>query len=457
MPRVRPVRGEALLTLALLNIFVLIAGFVVLDVVEARPLPAEPRPVTSAEGVAAAEPAASTPADPERIADILHDPMSASGLEEGLYGYVLDAATGEAVFELGADTPATPASTTKIATAVAVLSAVGPDRVLSTEAHLDPAGGTVVLRGGGDATLTTDRDHAGYPPVATLEELAEKTAAALAGQGIDTVSVGYDDSLFTGDTTGPGWKPNYITEGSTAAVHALMIDSGLMYPGSEVPTRVPDPPLVAAEAFAGQLEDQGITVEGAPVEAVAAGDPIASVDSMPMTALVEHMMLASDNNMAENLGRVAAIETGHDPSFAGAAEATHQILDGLGIDGVTLSDNSGLSTENRITPRALVDLVRLASDPAHAELNAAITGLPTANSTGTLSYRGRYDEGSLANGAAGMVRGKTGTLNGVSALAGTIRDQEGNTYVFAFLANVPGVTGAQLDTLAAALSSCGCS
>lgn len=451
MPRVRRVRGEALLALALLNIFVLITGFVALDVIEARPLPAVPNPVTHADGVAAVAPAAPTPADPARIADILDDPMSTSGLEEGLSGYVVDGVTGETLFERDADTPVTPASTTKIATAVTVLDAVGPDHVLRTEAYLDAGANRVVLRGGGDTTLTATADSAAYPQVATLSELAEDTAAALAGLGLDTVSVGYDDSLFTGSDTGPGWKPNYVTEGSTATIHALMIDGGRVDP--DVSTRTPNPPLAAAEAFADQLERAGLTVEGSPTEAESTGDPVASVDSMPMSALVEFMMLASDNNMAESLGRVAAMELGEEPSFAGGAAATHRVMDDLGIEGVSLSDNSGLSTENRITPRALVQLVKAAAD--EPRLNATITGLPTANSTGTLA--GRYSEYSSSHDAAGLVRGKTGTLDGVSTLAGTIHDQEGNVFVFALMANSPGASGPQLDTLAAALSQCGCS
>ncbi|GAA1464955.1 D-alanyl-D-alanine carboxypeptidase/D-alanyl-D-alanine-endopeptidase [Nocardiopsis exhalans] len=451
MPRVRRVRGEAFLALALLNIFVLITGFVALDVIEARPLPAVPNPVTHADGVAAVAPAAPTPADPARIADILDDPMSSSGLEEGLSGYVVDGVTGETLFERDADTPVTPASTTKIATAVTVLDAVGPDHVLRTEAYFDPGANRVVLRGGGDATLTATADPAAYPQAATLSELAEDTAAALAGLGADAVSVGYDDSLFTGSETGPGWKPNYVTEGSTATIHALMVDSGRVDP--DVSTRSPNPPLAAAEAFADQLERAGLTVEGSPAEAEASGDPVASVDSMPMSALVEFMMLASDNNMAESMSRIAALEFGEEPSFAGGAAATHRVMDDLGIEGVSLSDNSGLSTENRITPRALVQLVKAAAD--EPRFNAAVTGLPTANSTGTLA--GRYSEFSSSHDAAGLVRGKTGTLDGVSTLAGTIHDREGNVFVFALMANSAGASGPQLDTLAAALSRCGCS
>ncbi|MFD6949727.1 peptidase S13 [Nocardiopsis sp. TSRI0078] len=454
----RRVRGEALLALALLNIFVLVTGFVALDVIEARPLPAVPHPVTDAEGVAAAEPAASTPADPERIADVLDDPMSASGIEEGLSGFVVDGATGEPLFEQNPDTLVTPASTTKIVTAVAVLDALGPDHVLRTGAHLDPGRGRVVLRGGGDATLTATADSAAYPQVATLEELAGRTADALVAEGIDTVSLGYDDSLFTGPTTPPGWKPNYIPEGNAAPVTALMTDSGRVSPEARgYGSRSTEPSVHAARAFAEQLEKAGIAVEGEPVPATAAGDPIASVASAPMSVLVENMMLSSDNIMAEAMARAAAVETGHESTFAGATGATHQVMEDLGVEGVRLSDNSGLSTKNEITPRALVEVLRLAASSEHPELNAALTGLPTANSTGTLAKGGRYSPYSSAHEGAGLVRGKTGTLNGVSTLAGSVHDQEGNTYFFAFMANHPLADGLRLDPLAAALSQCGCS
>ncbi|WP_017569342.1 D-alanyl-D-alanine carboxypeptidase/D-alanyl-D-alanine endopeptidase [Nocardiopsis halotolerans] len=454
----RRVRGEALLALALLNIFVLFAGFVTLDVIEARPLPAAPSPVTDAEGVAAVEPAASTPADPERIADILDDPMAASGIEEGLSGFVVGGATGEALFELDADTPVTPASTTKIVTAIAVLAAVGPDHVLRTETRLDPEENRVVLRGGGDVTLTATADSAAYPQVATLEELAERTADALAERGTDTVSLGYDDSLFSGPTTPPGWKPNYIPEGNAAPVTALMIDSGRVSPDARGHgSRSTEPSLHAARAFAEQLEEAGITVEGEPVPATASGDPIASVSSARMSAVIEHMMLSSDNIGAEAIARVAAIETGYEPTFEGATTATHQVMADLGVEGVHLSDNSGLSTLNEITPRALVELLMLAASDEHPELSAAITGLPTANSTGTLAKGGRYSAYSAAHEGAGLVRGKTGTLNGVSTLAGTVHDQDGHVFFFAFMANHEDAVGSRLDPLAAALSQCGCS
>ncbi|WP_443334021.1 D-alanyl-D-alanine carboxypeptidase [Streptomyces sp. MNU103] len=67
--------------------------------------------------------------------------------------------------------------------------------------------------------------------------------------------------------------------------------------------------------------------------------------------------------------------------------------------------------------------------------------------------------GRYADGAAGLVRAKTGTLTGVNTLAGTVVDRDGRLLAFAFLANdTAGAEAAQstLDKAATALATCGC-
>src|SRR5699024_11355778 len=129
-----------------------------LDVLEAGPLPSTPHPVTDAKDAASVESAVSSPADPERIADALDDPMSESGLEEGLSGFVVDGMTGEPLFDRDAENPAVPASTTKIVTAVAALSVLGPDYDLSTEVNIDNTADWIVIRWAGDAEVSPDRN-----------------------------------------------------------------------------------------------------------------------------------------------------------------------------------------------------------------------------------------------------------------------------------------------------------
>lgn len=93
-----------------------------------------------------------------------------------------------------------------------------------------------------------------------------------------------------------------------------------------------------------------------------------------------------------------------------------------------------------------------AGDPSHPELRPVLTGLPVAGFTGTLTTR-------YADGAAGVVRAKTGTLTGVNTLAGTVVDQDGRLLGFAFLASdttSAGEAQSALDRTATALAACGC-
>ncbi|MFC7329249.1 D-alanyl-D-alanine carboxypeptidase/D-alanyl-D-alanine-endopeptidase [Marinactinospora rubrisoli] len=419
-------------------------------------------PETVAHPVALAEeapaPAASTaePVDPHRLADTLDDRMSASGISEGLSAYVVDAETGATLFAQGEGQAAVPASTTKGVTAVAALQALGPDARITTDVVQGAAPDQIILVGGGDPTLTEVVRPGEYPRLATLEELADSTAGELLAAGVRSVRLGYDDSAYTGSEMGPGWKPGYVSEGSVAPVHALMMDGGRVYREERYTERVGDPPRVAAEAFARQLDAAGITVQGAPAPATAAADatPVASVESAPVSALVERMMLESDNNIAEALARQVAKAEGEEMSFQGGSVAVERVISGLGVTDVQVDDGSGLSVNNRITPKALVDLLRIASDDAHPDLHYAVSGLPTARFTGTLSDR--YAASGPSAAGAGLIRAKTGTLNGVSTLAGTAYDAEGRLLLFAFMANDPAAEGRILDGFASALVECDC-
>ncbi|MDP9239867.1 MAG: D-alanyl-D-alanine carboxypeptidase, partial [Actinomycetota bacterium] len=106
----------------------------------------------------------------------------------------------------------------------------------------------------------------------------------------------------------------------------------------------------------------------------------------------------------------------------------------------------------------LTKLLSAAARDDTPRLRAALTGLPVAGFTGTLDDRYRVGATRIA---AGEVRAKTGSLTGVSTLAGVVRDTDGRLLAFALLADrVPagGTRGAEaaLDALATALSRCGC-
>ena len=176
-----------------------------------------------------------------------------------------------------------------------------------------------------------------------------------------------------------------------------------------------------------------------------------------MSRLVEQALTASDNLLAETLARQVAVRRGLPASFDGAAQAVTAALAEAGLDttGVSLTDGSGLSGDDRVPARLLVDVLRGAADGSIPGVDALLSGLPVAGYDGTLAERAADGAGVPA-----AVRAKTGTLGGVNDLAGTVLTADGRLLAFAVLAD--GTTGGlrasetALDQVAAALAGCGC-
>ena len=102
-------------------------------------------------------------------------------------------------------------------------------------------------------------------------------------------------------------------------------------------------------------------------------------------------------------------------------------------------------------------MLRVASSDDHPDLRATITGLPVAGFTGSLTYR--FADTPVPG--RGRVRAKTGTLTGVSSLAGVVTDLDGVPMAFAIMADrvrLPNTLDAReaADDFAAALGSCHC-
>ncbi|GAA1258955.1 hypothetical protein GCM10009677_07270 [Sphaerisporangium rubeum] len=460
-------RLVAVATLAALQVFAAAAGASLLagdtlgttrrpPAVAASPTRA-PVPIVTSEPVLAPESQGAAPAKAAlgaRLAPALGD----RALGGNVAAVAVDVASGDRLFGSRADQGLTPASTTKVVTAVAALTSLGPDTKITTRV-VSGKGRSIVLVGGGDVMLAGPKaDKGGYPRTATLATLAARTAKALKEQGVTSVTLSYDDSLFSGPRTAPGWKPGYVPEGSVAPVSALTMDEGRVNPGKDA--RYPDPAGATAGAFRTLLAKSGVKVAG-PVKrerAASGAGELAKVESAPVYELVEHMLTVSDNDMAEALTHLVAIKEGRPGSFAGGSQAVQAILKKLGAaQGITTYDGSGLSTRNRITPAALARLVSLAAAPGNPHLRSAISGLPVAGFTGTLGNRyGRSD----TRQGAGMVRAKTGTLNGVNTLTGLARTTDGRLVAFAFMADDvadPQGAMAALDRLATLVSRCGCS
>jgi D-alanyl-D-alanine carboxypeptidase/D-alanyl-D-alanine-endopeptidase (penicillin-binding protein 4) len=334
------------------------------------------------------------------------------------------------------------------------LSALGPDHTFST--RVVAAGrGRLVLVGGGDPLLA-GRPDPQDPGGADLLTLARRTAKAL-GPGQHRVRLAYDDTLFTGPAVNPHWPADYVPDDVVTPISALWVDEGRIGAG---PGRVADPGLAAAEEFAADLRRLGVTVTSPPRAHAAPRSPhqLAAVTSRPLSEIVEHTIADSDNEAAEVLARQVGLATSGGGTFAGATRGVRRTLAGLGVDLGTarLYDGSGLSRDDRISPRSLVRVLQLAASPDHPELRSLLTGLPIAGFSGSLADR--FQEHPTGSG---WVRAKTGTLAGVSALAGIATDRDGTPIVFAFVSDRIKLSDtlaarAALDGLAAALADCRC-
>ncbi|CAM5491400.1 D-alanyl-D-alanine carboxypeptidase OS=Streptomyces canus OX=58343 GN=AQI96_41310 PE=3 SV=1 [Streptomyces canus] len=410
-----------------------------------RPAPSAPSVLTALGGGANTVKSAPTG---QALAAVLGPLLGNTALGTRHTAAVVDVATGKRLYGAGAGTALTPASTTKIATAVAALSALGADHRLVTRAALEADTKELVLVGGGDPTLTARADAGGW---ASLRELAEETATALKKRGLTTVTLSYDKTLYAGSEIHPiGVNDNL------APVSALMVDEGRTDGTASGPApRTTDPAADATRTFARFLSDHGIrTTSPGPSKATGRAENLAEVLSPPLSALVERMLTNSDNDIAEALARQTAVADGQRADFAGGGRAIRDQLKKLRLPlaGADFHDGSGLDRADRLTAGLLTSLLVKAGDLAHPDLRPVLTGLPVAGFTGTLTSR-------YTDGAAGVVRAKTGTLTGVNTLAGTVVDQDGRLLAFAFLTSDttdPGAAQSALDRTASALAACGC-
>ncbi|MGQ4386512.1 D-alanyl-D-alanine carboxypeptidase/D-alanyl-D-alanine endopeptidase [Streptomyces sp. SAS_270] len=411
-----------------------------------RPAPSAATVLTGLGGAANSLPAPAGRA----LADVLDPLLADPSLGRQRAAVVVDVATGKRLYGKGAGQSLTPASTTKIATAAAALSAAGADHRIRTRAVLEPGTKEVVLVGGGDPTLTARRDAEGW---ASLRTLADRTAAALKKRHLDEVTLSYDTSLYDGSELHPIGR-----DANLAPVVALMTDEARTDDStSGTAIRSLDPAADAAAKFADLLKDHGIkTTSPGLSKAGDHAEALASVSSPPLSALVERMLTNSDNDIAEALARQTALASGGRASFQGGAAAIHAQLKKLEVplNGADFHDGSGLDRADKLTAGLLTALLAEAGDPAHPELRPILTGLPVAGFTGTL--RDRY--GNDISGT-GVVRAKTGTLTGVNTLAGTVVDTDGRLLAFAFLASDTTnrlTAQSALDHTASALAACGC-
>ena len=370
---------------------------------------------------------------------------------------IMDSISGDVLGQSAAGVGRTPASTAKLLVAVSALKVMSPDTTFTTKVVQGSTLSEVVIVGGGDMMLnplSSDPDLINGR--AGLEDLAIQVANELKLVGVDEVKVRVDDSLFSGATLLDTWENSYYNQGYVAPVQALGTLLGLRDLDGATQYRSSDPALRTGHLFAERLREQGLSVSDSVTRVVASDGAreLAAVESATLGEWIDYFLTTSDNTLTEVVARLVAVSSGQPASFAGGSVAVLAALRALGIDtsAVTLDDGSGLSQHSRVPAQVLADVLFTARhDPT---LRMAIKGLPIAGMTGTLSGRMWYSD------ALGTVRAKTGSLPGVTTLAGLIYTADGRELIFAVMQN--GTTDGQLgprkveNLFLETLAGCGC-
>ena len=372
---------------------------------------------------------------------------------------VRDLATGQVLEAAQPDELFVPASTMKLLSMAARLTDGGPQsrsraevtapaqevtRKSSTLSHL-------TLRGSGDPSFSVTGP---YSLAALAQQLAARgvkavgevrLAGALDSRTWPALPLGTPVTSFR-LTEYPGWNdtPERYDERVISAFEGQLRAAGLQVGGGAGLGRTVG--QVAAEQF------RAVQV-GAPPSPKPdlTEQTLASVAGPPLITLLERTLKPSDNVWAEqlaaHLGLDVAVPATHAAMLAGLRRFVG--LAGLNAAPLVLSDASGLSASNRLTPRTLVTVLRRMYDlpftalktpvtPAQAfaqRKNLFIEALPRGG-TGEASAAARQMGGTLAGRFVGSgldVRAKTGTLPGVSSLAGYVRGKSGHVLAFALM------------------------
>ena len=342
----------------------------------------------------------------DRLTNELRAATSASG------AYAVDLETGRVIVSVRARTARIPASVQKMLTAGTVLLKHGPAESIETSVlangTLDEDGrlaGSLVLVGGGDPSLDEDG----------LRRLAREVRDA--GVGIVTGSIVADEARFD-RLRGTPRTGGAIDPDLGGRLGALVIGRGYQ----------DDPAVHVARRFRAALVRAGVTVRGrarAGKRPADGGEPLASLLSPAFGLLAQTTLVPSDNFYAEMLLKELGASFGGAGTSAAGAAVVRDAMAGIGVT-ARVHDGSGLSRGNRISPRETVDLVDAMLDRTEgASWRAA---LAVAGRSGTVADRMR------GSAAAGRCSVKTGTLRGVSNLAGVCATPGGDV-AFAWLMN----------------------
>lgn len=380
-------------------------------------------PLLAVAAISGAIPATTT-AQSALSGQLTHE-LALAGGASGAYVYDLNTSTP--LFSERATTARPPASVEKLYTAATALELMGPTATLSTTVlgagHMGPNGrweGDLYLHGGGDPTFGSsifDSLHYGGQG-ATVQTLAAQLAHT---DGIRSVTgaVNGDESWFDSrrgePASGYGFDPDL--EGVLSGLSFNRGETG-SHGGAHAPA------AYAALQLRGALRAQHVTVHsGAAATAPAGATVLATADSPTLARLLGLTLPPSDNFFAETLLKdLGALYGGAGTTRAGATVVRRTVAR-FHIH-PHLLDGSGLSHADHTTP---FEVVSMLAQLAHTPLGTTLRKeLAVAGHSGTLSERMR------GTAASGRCQAKTGTLVGVSNLAGYCQSKSGDILAFAF-------------------------
>lgn len=417
--------------------------------------------------------------------------LNAPTLRSAQVGFILqDTVRNTALYSQNADQDFMPASNFKLLVGSAALQRLGTSFTYTTTVTADaaPQGGVVhgnvYLHGGGDALLTAkDLDDAAvalaaagikrvdgsvvtdatrydaqrhgygwswddfpyyYAPVVSALELEDGVAHAFMSPGStvgapvalrvspESSTFTIDNQMTTAAATGKDSSDlSHVWDKPAAIELTGNYPLGAKESGDLRPA-VPDPESYAGDVFVRALNAHGITIGNAlkSGKAPANATQLWSHNSEPMPQLLADFWYPSDNLMGElflkELGVAQAGEPGTDANGRILEQA---FLKSIGIDPftVTISDGSGLSQYDRITPRDLLTILQF--DWNSPNRDVVLDALPVSGVRGTL--KSAY----LKTPAERAVFAKTGSISHVRTISGYVITKTHGPVTFSFMVN----------------------
>ena len=319
---------------------------------------------------------------------------------------VIDGTTGQIIYEKNIFSQRKPASVMKVLAGAVTLDYLDPQSVFNTTVNIAPEEKTVIIRGSLDPWISLDHKVARKMKRASLPYMGFNTLSAVKeanGGSLKNYKVIYSN-LYSQDIS--NLKAFWAKRGFKPVFKSVSDD----------------------EAFLAQ------------------GDLITSENSPTVTEILNWMMLWSDNLLADRLARLAARSAGYSLDIKGVDKVFRNLLAQFEIDDrkLVVADASGLSKKNKITAKLMGELLyKIRKEEKYALLYES---LPIGGVSGTLENRFT----TTAPSAVGLVRAKTGTLNGTATLAGYVQSTD-REYIFVTLADDIAKGNAALNKARAAI------